>query len=407
METAKPSRFLEKVKWDYWSQTLINFFRSIPGCNGVPLSYVIQNNVAPQVIPGVDFIQDSIHRAPLTGDAFTQDAAEVHTYIVNFVAGNPTTESKLMPHTEERNGRVDFISLKEHYKGIGMNAINIIAADKIMANLHYSGEKGPHMWWSEFEKQLTRAFVVYNKREGHQVYLDEMKLRCLIGKVNADFLQNNKNSLEIELTRIPMTMTFATALATFRNLVNKKYPPNVLSGAIRDRHIHEYNTRGRSDRGRIGRDGRGRSDYYYRGRGGGRDYYRGRRCGERDRGRGRGRGSRDYNSNASYYGDNSTRNNDNGRRHVTLMDGTHVEVHPADNISHEVWTGMHPIDRDDIIQARQNHKRQRMSEIDTNQNETPSVISALTQERAPNDDQHSIMGGRNEQSQLRTCRPGR
>ena len=48
------------------------------------------------------------------------------------------------------------MSLKDHYEGIGMNAINIVAADKIMANLHYSGEKRPHMWWSEFEKQLSQ-----------------------------------------------------------------------------------------------------------------------------------------------------------------------------------------------------------------------------------------------------------
>ena len=31
-------------------------------------------------------------------------------------------------------------------------------ADKILHELNYTGEKKPHMWWNEFEKQLTSAF---------------------------------------------------------------------------------------------------------------------------------------------------------------------------------------------------------------------------------------------------------
>ena len=43
------------------------------------------------------------------------------------------------------------------------------------------------MWWEEFEKQLTKAFAIYDKKENRQVHSDEMKLRILCKKINADF----------------------------------------------------------------------------------------------------------------------------------------------------------------------------------------------------------------------------
>ena len=65
-------------------------------------------------------LQDYINRAPLTRDVFKSDASVAHTYIVKFISGNPTAEAKFLPHTAERNGRLDFKSLIEHYEGVGI-----------------------------------------------------------------------------------------------------------------------------------------------------------------------------------------------------------------------------------------------------------------------------------------------
>jgi hypothetical protein len=43
------------------------------------------------------------------------------------------------------------------------------------------------MWWSEFEKKLTRAFKAHVKREGQIVNSDSMKIRMPIAKIKADF----------------------------------------------------------------------------------------------------------------------------------------------------------------------------------------------------------------------------
>jgi hypothetical protein len=52
-----------------------------------------------------------------------------------------------------------------------------------------------------------------------------MKIRMLIDKIKADFLTPTKAQLEIELSRLPMTITYDQSLALFRNMVNQKHPP--------------------------------------------------------------------------------------------------------------------------------------------------------------------------------------
>ena len=82
------------------------------------------------------------------------------------------------------------------------------------------------MWWAEFEQQLDNAFLVFDKREGCQVYSDQMKLCILYNKINADFLTQTKTSIQIELSRVPITKTYAHAKTIFRNQVKFQITTN-------------------------------------------------------------------------------------------------------------------------------------------------------------------------------------
>ena len=95
------------------------------------------------------------------------------------------------------------------------------------------------MWWEEFKKQLASTFVAYDKHEKRQVHSNEMKLRILLDKVNADFLYHTKAQIGIELTRIPMTMSYIQALSGFMNEVNQKFPPQLGSNHRSRRTINE------------------------------------------------------------------------------------------------------------------------------------------------------------------------
>jgi hypothetical protein len=150
--------------------------RTIPGRDGVPLKYVCHTNDAEDPTPNADFLDDYIAMAPLVGEAFAIDAADVHTFIVNFISGNDTAEAKIQAHEDTKDGRLDYIALREHYKGVGLHTLDVTKAETILTSLFYSGEKKPHMWWEEFEKQLTSAFTIFNHREGRVVLSEEIYL---------------------------------------------------------------------------------------------------------------------------------------------------------------------------------------------------------------------------------------
>lgn len=317
-----------------WCPVFLNFLRMIPGRNGQPLSYVYRENDAPAIVPNIGLMEDYINRAPLTGEAFTIDANEVHIYIQSFITGNETAEAKILPHASDVNGRLDFIALRDHYAGVGANAKELIFADKNLETLFYTGEKQPHMWWEEFEKLLTKSFTIYERYEGRHVYSDLHKLRILIRKVNADFLQSIKTTINLELTKSPITITYDQALTTFRNEVSLKFPPQLGSNQ-RTRRINQMDS-GYDNQSYGGSYGYGN---YRGGRG------RGRGRGGRGRGGRGGRGSNYYNT-----------------RTVQLTDGSEIEVHPAFHFSQEVWGLLPQQERDRLRDERNAHRRRRLND---------------------------------------------
>ena len=364
---AKPAPFTKEVKWADWMPSFLNYLRTIPGRDGHPLKYICRERDQPDPTPNPDFIDDYVMMAPLNGEAYSIDSSEVFTLIVNFIAGNETAEAKIQPHVATTSGRDAFKALVAHYEGVGLHSVDIIAADEAIDSLYYTGEKKPHMWWEEFEKRLTAAFAAYDKKEGRQVFSDEMKLRILIKKVNTDFLANVKAGISIELTRATITMTYNQALQTFRNEVNTKFPLE-LGGRNRGRrHINELSQRG-------GRGGRGRG-----------------RFGGRGGGRGRGRGTKRTRNDSTF---------------ITLTDGKQIEYHPSFNFPSDIYGKMKQADRDHLKRQREEYKRQRNVQQTTQQpSANPPQQPPVAQVQTTGGTQVSqvttgstMMGGRNEQT---------
>lgn len=137
-EAAKPEKFTNETKWEDWSITFLGYLRSLPGRDGVPLKYVCRNNPNPDPTPHQDFLDNYVSMAPLAGKAFTIDAVTVHTLLLNFITGNTVAESKVQAHQAENNGRLDFTALKDHYKGVGILAVDIQKAELTLKNLFYA-----------------------------------------------------------------------------------------------------------------------------------------------------------------------------------------------------------------------------------------------------------------------------
>ena len=63
---------------------------------------------------------------PLAGDSFAIDTVKVHTFSVNFVAGNDTAEAKIQGLQRTNDGHDAYKRLVEHYEGVGIHSIDII-----------------------------------------------------------------------------------------------------------------------------------------------------------------------------------------------------------------------------------------------------------------------------------------
>ena len=170
---AKPDKLTKDTKWEYWAPYLLNYFRAIPGRDGVPLKYIVRANKLPDTTSNSNFLDDYIMNAPLTEQAFTIDAEEVHTLIVNLITQNDEAESIIKIFEDERSGQKDWAILQNHYdrQGIYANDMSKVYAD--LNNLFYGGKKKPQTWWIEFERRINLAFQTYVKREGRVVHLDE------------------------------------------------------------------------------------------------------------------------------------------------------------------------------------------------------------------------------------------
>ena len=343
-EAAKPEKFANDTKWEDWSVTFLGYLRALPGRDGVPLKYICRSNDQPDPTPHQDFLDDYVAMAPLTGEAFSIDAATVHTLLMNFITGNQVAESKVQINQSRNNGRLDFMALRDHYEGIGILAVDIQKAETTIRNLFYAGEKRPHMWWDEFERQLTDAFTTYDKREGRIVYSNNMKLRMLVDKISEDFMKEVKAGLSIELSKQQMTMTYETALAAFRNEVNRQHPPQMSQNTRVRRNIREMN-----QGGRFGGRGRGRGRFGGRGRGG--------------------RGIKRTRTDSTF---------------ITLTDGTKVEYHPSFNFPPHIYKKMKQEDVDRLRAQRADYKKNKsqsrqVQELQQQLAETQSVVQQLSQ----------------------------
>ena len=123
----------------------------LPGRDGVPLKYIFHENDIPNPTTNAGFLYDYINMAPLTGEAYVINSAQVHTIIVNFIPVNKTAEVKMCSFAAQTDGRIDYQDIINHYKGVRVHAIDITKSEATPKGLFYSEDKKTHMWWEEFE----------------------------------------------------------------------------------------------------------------------------------------------------------------------------------------------------------------------------------------------------------------
>ena len=100
-----PGKLKDERKWPEWYPAFINYLSSIPGVYGLPLSYVIQKNLAPDHTRDFegDFTEEIIACAPLDGPKIRVDAQKVHQLLNNFLTAE-SAEQWIQPLAPRGNG---------------------------------------------------------------------------------------------------------------------------------------------------------------------------------------------------------------------------------------------------------------------------------------------------------------
>jgi hypothetical protein len=224
--TAKPAQFKAIMDWASWSPLLANFLRQLPGCDGVPLSYVICDSEEPIYDPDMhvfDVQAKYIDATTLNGITFKADSLQVHTYIASLVQGNVKAEAAIQKYRNQQCGREDWKVLCTVYEGTGTYKIEIVDTEQIIDSLFYSDEKNGHINWQTFKQKLVKAFTDYNNNcaQGTVAYDNVHKIKELLKKTKScAHLKNLSMSIMRDLSKPNCNgLTFEQALAEMCNVV--------------------------------------------------------------------------------------------------------------------------------------------------------------------------------------------
>ena len=245
-KAADPGKLKDERKWPEWYPAFVNYLSTIPGVYGVPLSYIVRDNEAPdhgRDFEG-DFTEEIIACAPLRGPKFKADARKVHQLLKNFLTAE-SAEQWIRPLAARGNGRDDILELRRHYEGEGNQSRRIASADKYRETLHYKSERA--MPWETFLDRMQKMFNIY-KEEGEEM-TENAKLRELFKRTKHPQLTESVKALEVRYDMDGLTYTQA---ANHLTAAVSKLPDYQLA-----RRVSNVKTTGvgGSKAGRVRRDG--------------------------------------------------------------------------------------------------------------------------------------------------------
>ncbi|KAI2504021.1 hypothetical protein MHU86_10454 [Fragilaria crotonensis] len=244
-KAVDPGKFKDERKWPEWEKSFVNYLSVIPGVNGIPLSYVVRVNEAPdEEVTYASFNERMIHRAPLEGQYYLADSRRVHQLLYGFLQGE-NTESWIRGIAKYQDGRRDMIALRRHYAGEGNSTRRIADAKKIQSTLHYKSERA--LPFNKFLDSLQRMFTIFE--EENEPLTERAKVDELLTKVQNSGLAAAVAQLRYQLNTTGITFTVA---ANHLNSEVSQTPDYQLS-----RRINATNTTSTSGSGRGYGRGRG------------------------------------------------------------------------------------------------------------------------------------------------------
>ena len=159
-ESYLDSTFNTKLKsasqWEKWLEELNITLCQIIGVRGVPLTYVIRDNDAPNFDAGLPYDEAATNGMTLTGEEFKQDARTVHKIILKNVHEDSDAYTYIKTLIRHRNGRRDMQALRERYSSDATKQAIINKAKNDLQNLCYKNERS--FSFEKFSSKLQKAY---------------------------------------------------------------------------------------------------------------------------------------------------------------------------------------------------------------------------------------------------------
>jgi hypothetical protein len=131
-------------------EAIREFFDSVPGETGVPLAYVVHENV--EIPPGTDpsegyitVAEEMIERTPHGNQEYANESMEVWSYMANITRAHDCW-TYVKPAQRTKYGRRAFLLLWNHF--LGPNNIDNMAseAEAKLGSVSYTGERKKWTW---------------------------------------------------------------------------------------------------------------------------------------------------------------------------------------------------------------------------------------------------------------------
>ena len=209
-------------EWYNWKPQFTNLLKGIPGLQKVPLSYVIRQNPTPEPVQHTQhlpYLEQLEVTAPLRGDAYTADNAQVQLLLASHIdPKNDGVNAMLRQSKNSGDGRADWVNLCIKYEGQGLNAISLNDADRTIRTLLYDKDTSQQTF-ETFTGKLQKAYNAF--QEFDQPYTDRQKVRQLLRMCHeSTVLKSAVNLMENQIAlNLANSPPYDDLVSSFRGII--------------------------------------------------------------------------------------------------------------------------------------------------------------------------------------------
>ena len=142
-------------QWNCWVVELESKLKMVVGAQGIPLSYLIRENDAPNQTERNTWEENAVCAVPLTWILYNQDNLTVHNIVLRNIADSSHAFTYVKLYIKKDNGITDIKALRSRYENVAMQEQYVSEAKCTIETIQYRNEIS--MTFEKFVRKLVKA----------------------------------------------------------------------------------------------------------------------------------------------------------------------------------------------------------------------------------------------------------